>query len=659
MRSGFSLFFFLLIVSTHVFGQNIRGTIQDAEGAPLEFASVRLFSSKDSTVVQGIYSIEDGSFVLNKVKYGNYYLKISFSNFETHVVDPVVIDSKKNIDLGLVVLNLDKVLELEGVTATGSLDVLKAGIDKKIYVVADDISAKGGNVNDVLNNIPSIDVDQDGNISLRGDGNVTILIDGRPSGLILGDGQNLLDALPANSIERIEVVTNPSAKYDPDGTSGIINIVMKKNKLKGFNGIVSATAATGDLYEGNFAVSYRNKRFNTYLNYSFNYYEGSRNFSSELYRNVGTDSSINLFQDRIGTDFKTGNTLVVGTDFYINKRNVFGFSVTGSLGQRKRTGDLENRLYDNNDLLIDRWDRISEDPRRNRNFDLNLNHIFKLKEEKGEWSFNANQSFGDRDIQGFYEELYYDAIENITNEAPLNQQLDNQQTNGNTTIQTDFEYILKKIQARIEAGAKMNLRTDNILTYSETLDTLTGVYAEDTLANFDYKFKGSVYSLYAIFGQERGKFKYQAGVRGEYAEQFPQLISSNTSNLKTYVNLFPSAHVRYDLSAVSELSLSYSRRINRPKSRQLNPFTSYADPFNLRSGNPDLDPEYIDSYDFGYAFTKKKIILSASFFHRRTKDVINRVKLYRDNNTAIVTYDNIDKSVSTGFEAVLIYRAFL
>ncbi len=648
----------LFVISSFIVScQVVKGKVVDAEG-PLEFASIRIFKAKDSTVAHGIYTAMDGTFRLEDVNPGNYYVKISFSNFVTYIIDPCTVDKSTLRDLGSIQLEIDKTLELDGVLALGSLDVLKAGIDKKIYKVQDDITVKGGTVNDVLNNIPSIEVDQDGNISLRGDGNVTILIDGRPSGLVLGDGQNLLNSLPANAIERVEVVTNPSAKYDPDGTSGIINIVMKKNKLKGFNGIVSATSATGNQFEGNFSLSYRNEKFNSYINYSFNYYEGFRDFSSDLNREIKTDSSIYLSQRRAGTDLRQGNSLVIGTDFQINERNVIGISAMASIGKRDRYGYLRNELFDGGGLLYDKWDRESIEPRSNRNIDLNLSYTLKFKEQVGEWSLSAYQSIGDRTVLGIYEELYYDDSNILSESSPLSQRLDNVQLNSITTAQTDYSYILKKINARMEAGAKMIIRNEDIDTYSETMDTLTGLFNEDTLANFQYLYSGGEYSTYFIFGQELGKFKYQGGLRGEYAIQNPQLISSDTNYRSKYINLFPSAHLKYEVNKKSEFGLSYSRRINRPRSRQLNPFVSYSDPFNLRGGNPELQPEYINSYDFSYSYTGKKVIVSTSLFHRRTKDVINRVKYYRDDNTGFVTYANIDKSVSTGLEVIWIYTPF-
>ena len=638
-------------------GQSIKGKVLNSDNQPLEFVSVRLFSSVDSTVVSGAFSDINGDYLIEKVSMGEFYLKYTIANHEAQEI-PVSIQNKSQVIIPTVSMSLDATIDIDEVTASGSLDVLKAGIDKKIYSVEDDISVKGGSVNDVLNNIPSIEIDQDGNISLRGDANVTILIDGRPSALVAGDGQNMLDALPANSVERIEVVTNPSARYDPDGTSGIINIVLKKNKLKGFNGLVSGTAGTGKQYEGNLALAYRNNRFNLYTNYSFNYYEGFRNFNSNLERDVTSDSTTLLNQAREGNDLRSSHTLVFGIDYQFDDRNSFGFSATGSIGRRERDGLMQNSLYADNENLSDLWTRESYDPRGNKNFDVNLNYKHGFRKEKGDITLNVNQSVSEQKVEGFYEELYYDSYGILNSLAPLNQQLENTKNQLITTAQTDVTRLFKGIKARAEFGGKIIVSEDSQDTYSESRDTISGEFYEDTVANFRYTYNEEIYSLYGVFGQELGKFKYQVGVRGEYAKQIPYLINTGEKINNEYLNLFPSAHIKYDLNKVSQFSVSYSRRINRADSRQLNPFTSYADPFNLRSGNPELQPEYVDSYDAGYSFTKKKLIFSFSVFHRRTKDVINRVKYYYDDNTSKVTYENIDRSVSTGAETVIIYKPF-
>ncbi|MEJ6582707.1 MAG: outer membrane beta-barrel protein, partial [Crocinitomicaceae bacterium] len=549
------IFFTALAIAAN--SQSIEGTIVDSEKTPIEYASVRLMNISDSTAVTGAFTDVSGFFLIENILEDTYFIRITYANLETLDIK-VNLSVEKNLQLETIQMKLDKTINLDEVTASGSLDVLKAGIDKKVYSVAEDLTSKGGSVSDILNNIPSISVDQDGKVSLRGDGNVTILIDGRPSTLTSSEGQSLLDALPANSIERIEVVTNPSARYDPDGTSGIINIVLKKNKLKGFNGMVSGTVATGDFYQANGSFSYRNKFINTILSYSLDYQEGYRNFYSDLERSFDSDSSSRLVQSRIGKDLKSSHTLIFGTDFFLNERNVIGVSATGNFGRRERSGDLENSQYDQFGELNSRWDRISFDPEKSSNFDANINYVRTFKKEKGEWSINANQSFRKENEKGFYDQYYLNLDESPTGLAELNQRLNNNSTNRITTAQTDASFILAKIKARAEVGGKVILRNDDISTYSEARDTITDEFRADTLANFDYRYSEAIYSVYGVFGQELGKFKYQVGIRGEYAEQTPELISSNLNYKNTYGNVFPSAHVKYDLDKVSQFSLSYS-----------------------------------------------------------------------------------------------------
>lgn len=634
---------------------DINGTILNSEMNGVEFAKVLALNPSDSSVLQGSLTDLEGKFELKELKAGTVLVKFILDDHLPKFIENIEVLGNQTMSLGTIEMEKDMSIDLEEVIAIGSLDDLKAGIDKKVYSVEQDISVKGGSANDVLNNIPSIDVDQDGNVSLRGDGNVTILVDGRPSALTSGNGQSLLDALPANSIARIEVVTNPSAKYDPDGTSGIINIVLKKNRKRGINGVISGTAATGNLYDGTLGLSYRNKGTNLYFNYSFNYYEGYRNYTSDLTQQFGTDSSNYFDQDREGTDLKISNTIVLGADFELDSNNTIGFSVTGSLGKRERQGLLVNKLYDQENELFRYWTRQSFDPIQSKNGDFNINHTYKFKEGKGKWSSNATQSFGDRDIEGYYNERIY-SLNGLSYADGVDQQLFNASNNRITTFQSDFEYVFEKIKARMEAGAKAIIRNDAISTNSQQYDALSSTYIPDTLSNFDYIYDEQIYSIYGIFGQQLGKFSYQGGIRGEFAKQIPNLVSTGEKYTNSYLNLFPSAHVKYKPKKEIEYSVSYSRRINRANSRQLNPFASYADPFNIRKGNPALQPEYINSFDLGYSLTKKKVIFSTSIYHRRTVDVINRVKEYYSNNASAVTYANIDKSESTGLETIFIYK---
>ena len=557
-------------------------------------------------------------------------------------------------------MQLPKTQQVKDIVVQGQKEVMEAGFDKKVYNVAEDLNVSGGTANDILNRLPSVEVDQDGGVLLRGQGSVTILIDGRPSSMSGGNGKTLLDALPANSIERVEIVTNPSAKYDPDGTSGIINIVLKKNKLLGFNGMVVANLASGNLNGGNVgdgsvSLSYRNGNINVFGTYNARYLEGYRNNYNDIRQELST-GVFTLDQNRTGTDLDAGQTFRVGADINLNPRNTLGFVATGSLTRRDRTGDLWNAQLDTNAQVTNLWLRSSYDPTDRQNFDLNLNYKHDFKEERGNLIFDVNQSLGSEDIEGYYVNTYYNPDTSLSSLPILDQRLFNTDKNNITTAQADLTYLFAKLGLRTEAGLKAILRDQLVDTYSETLDNAINTYQEDTLANFLYGYKEQIYSLYGVAGKQIKRFKMQAGLRAEKAYQIPNLISDSIRIVNDYFNFFPSAYLRYELKPKSELSLSYSRRIRRASANELNPFTNYSDPFNLQRGNPYLSPEYIHSYDLAYSLEKKKWTLSSALFYRQSNGVISRFKEFYPDNTSATSYLNIAQTKALGSELILIFK---
>jgi outer membrane receptor protein involved in Fe transport len=568
--------------------------------------------------------------------------------------------SQANFHLGTIRMQLPKTQQVKDIVVQGQKEVMEAGFDKKVYNVAEDLNVSGGTANDILNRLPSVEVDQDGGVLLRGQGSVTILIDGRPSSMSGGNGKTLLDALPANSIERVEIVTNPSAKYDPDGTSGIINIVLKKNKLLGFNGMVAANLASGNLNGGNVgdgsvSLSYRNGNINVFGTYNARFLEGYRNNYNDIRQELST-GVFTLDQNRTGTDLDAGQTFRVGADINLNPRNTIGFVATGSITQRDRTGDLWNAQLDTNAQVTNLWLRSSYDPTDRQNLDLNFNYKHDFKEERGNLIFDVNQSLGSEDIEGYYVNTYYNPDTSLSSLPILDQRLFNTDKNNITTAQADLTYLFAKLGLRTEAGLKAILRDQLVDTYSETLDNALNTYHEDTLANFLYGYKEQIYSLYGVVGKQIKRFKMQAGLRAEKAYQIPNLISDSIRIVNDYFNFFPSAYLRYELKPKSELSLSYSRRIRRASANELNPFTNYSDPFNLQRGNPYLSPEYIHSYDLAYSLEKKKWTLSSALFYRQSNGVISRFKEFYPDNTSAVSYMNIAQTKALGSELILIFK---
>ncbi len=658
------LLLFLLGFGPSLSAQNtvsVTGKVLSYEqNSALEYVSVKLYKLPDSTFQKGVFTNADGRFSLN-INPGKYYLQLSLAFYENQTTEAFELKSgQTNFHQGTLRMQQPKTQEVKDVVVRGQKDVMEAGIDKKIYNVAEDLNVNGGTANDILNRLPSVEVDQDGGVLLRGQGSVTILIDGRPSSMSGGNGKTLLDALPANSIERVEIVTNPSAKYDPDGTSGIINIVLKKNKLLGFNGMVSTNLASGDLKggnvgEGSVSLSYRNGNINVFGTYNARYLEGYRNNYNDIRQELSSGVFI-LDQNRTGTDLDAGQTFRMGTDINLNPRNTIGFVATGSLTRRDRTGELWNAQLNESGTITNLWSRSSYDPTDRQNLDLNLNYKHDFKAERGNLIFDVNQSLGSEDIEGYYVNTYYNPDTTLSALPILDQRLFNTDKNNITTAQADLTYLFPDLGLRTEAGLKAILRDQLVDTYSETLDTTLNAYQEDTLANFLYGYKEQVYSVYGVAGKQIKRFKMQAGLRAEKAYQIPNLISDTIRIINDYFNFFPSAHLRYELKPKSELSLSYSRRIKRASANELNPFTNYSDPFNLQRGNPYLSPEYIHSFDLAYSLEKKKLSVSSALFFRQSNGVISRFKEFYPDNTSAVSYMNIAQTKALGGELILMFK---
>ena len=407
-----------VVFSLSVFAQRTQGegivlgrlVDQNAKKA-LEYVKIKVLLAKDSSFVSGQFTDSEGKFNIENLPFAPLLLQATFAGYDTLWINQIIPTKElRLVNLGEYNLTVNNQRIVDEIIVQGKQDILRSGIDKKVYNVAQDLTLRGGTANDVLKNLPSIDLDQDGRILLRGEGSVNILIDGKPSSLTGSNGKTLLDALPAGSIERIEIVTNPSAKYDPDGSSGIINIVLKKNKLKGFNGLITANLGSGNLNGGNVAdesvsLSYRNASFNAFASYNGRYLDGYRNNYLYSRQTLANDSVVVLDQNREGTDLNAGHTARLGFDWTMKHNRSIAFSSTASMGQRDRTGDLWNTRYSEDALgslyATSLWQRVSYDPSNQKNIDFNLNFRQNFKSNRGYLTADATHSMGADAIKGF------------------------------------------------------------------------------------------------------------------------------------------------------------------------------------------------------------------------------------------------------------------
>jgi len=634
----------------------LKGKITDeSTGGPLEFATVALKRMKDSTLVSGTIADATGAFKIDGIGPGGYFAEIAFIGYEKLTVKVAFRPQTSGPvnDLGVIKLKLSAAM-LQEAEIVADKGFVMNNIDRKTYNTEQMSVATGGNVTDILQNLPSVEMDADGNVSLRGNENVTILIDGRPSGLTGTSGKSLLESLPASAVEKIEVITNPSAKYDPDGISGIINIITKKNKLTGLTGNVGLTSNIDKGYGGNASINYRRGKFNVYSNFGYNY--NIRYSSSESNRETfipGSEEISILDQTGEGTSKNKSFNGKIGADYNLTDQSTLSFST------------MFNKSMNGFDEFI--WYEFSGDPiagdslyKRSTigdsddgGFDMDLSYKKNFKAPGRVLNLQATSSMNNEDNTNEYNQQVYfnESVPNYT--VPTVLENDNAiEENNIYTLSADYEHPISE-DKKIEGGYKSTLRFIDNDFHSEYFDNVTGEYLNDSSLTNRFVYNDGVHAIYAQYRQTKGKFGLQAGLRSEYAARESELKNTGEKFKKDYFSFFPSVFITWKPNQNWQLKTSYSRRINRPRTGQLNPFASYEDPLNIRTGNPDLDPEYTDSYELEGNRVYNKFSLTTTLYYRYTHNPIQRYRVY-DSNTGIanVTFENINSSQNFGLEII-------
>ncbi|MFI5203633.1 MAG: TonB-dependent receptor domain-containing protein [Flavobacteriales bacterium] len=631
----------------------------------IEFASLALFTLPDSVLITGVMSDEQGNFKIENVPNGRFYLKIKSLGFKEAIISPIVISPETPaVVLGNVWLTNGQQL-LDEVEIVEYTEVLETNLDKKIINVEKDLTSTGGTALDLMKNVPSVTVDVEGNVSLRGNSNVRILIDGRPSTM---DPATLLQQLPSSMVKQIEVITNPSAKYDPDGVTGIINIVTKKSTRTGFNGSVQLNAGTGSTAPGggmdNFTVN--KYSFNTNLNYKtkkwnfFGSYDGrsntrwNTNFNSrDLF---ATDSTNSVTQT--GAKMRPGynHSGKLGADWQINESSFI--SLSGNLRYENGSSNetIDYHEYFDSDNFISRYDRLNDQTNIEFNYDASLDYKKTFERKGREITANASYSSNDRENITSVSEQYYNSDLSPTGQTPLNETISEVSGNTQITAQLDYIHPMKNEKAgRVETGLKViarNLFQDlNVLTNN----TPTNAVITDYTRTNRFEYNDQVYSAYAIYGNSFKKLKYQGGLRFEQAFTNSRQINLSTEYQRAFYNFFPSVHMRYDLKENHELSASYSKRIQRPSTRQLNPYPDYTDKLTYRIGNPYLNPEYTNSFEAGHTYMKRGFMFATTLFYRKTTDMIYRFRTI-DTITGISVVNQINLGTNESFGVEWIYN---
>ena len=623
----------------------VQGKVVDADsGEPLEYVSAVLLSKRDSSVVSGAVTDGEGRFTIT-TRPGRFKLQIQYVSYHEATVEDIQLNRETmSIDVGTIKISAD-VDVLDEVVVQGEKSTLVMTLDKRVFNVGKDLSNTGGTASDILDNIPSVSVDVEGNISLRGSENVRILIDGKPSGLVGISSNDALRQLQGNMVERVEVVTNPSARYDAEGLAGIINIILKKENREGVNGSFNATIGHPENYGLSFNLNYRKKWVNLFANYGVNYRSNpGGGGTSQSFFSEDTTYFTELNRNHIRGGWS--NSIRFGSDFFLNKNQTITVAALYRVSKEDNEATLVYDDFDENRdplFITNRRDDEREDD-NNEEYSINYTRTFKKKGQKFTVDLQYRNN-NEEESSNLLEQTFIVAEQ--TNEPDLVQRSSNKEFDEGWLIQADYEHPFGT-GGKFEFGVRNTLRRIGNDYLVEERDE-SGIW--QNLASFsnNFDYDENIYAVYGIVGNKINAFSYQVGLRMEITDLRTELLQNNEVNNKNYTNLFPSLHLTYKLNDTKSLQASYSRRVRRPRFRNLNPFFTFSDARNIRTGNPDLDPEYTDSYEIGILHNWEKSSLFYSGYYRYATGVISRITTVEDGVT-FTAPENLGSRDSFGLE---------
>lgn len=614
-------------VSGSVLDKNLR--------EPLPYVTIAI-EQLDGAILTGGVTDDNGIFKISEIPAGTYNASIQFIGYKKYTAQITISSGNKNIDLGVILLEED-VASLGEVTVTAERTTIQQKLDRKVVTIGKDLTTSGPTAADIMNNLPSVNVDQQtGDISLRGNQNVRVMVDGKLSNVPIAQ---LLKQIPSTSIKQIELITNPSAKYNPEGMSGIINIVLHKNTMIGFNGNASVGLTYEEEAKFNSAIdmNYRNGKFNFFGNWGHNSSKNQNN--GHVFR---PDDNSEQFFDVL--DKGRSNLFKVGVDFYLNDKHTISVFTNQNLFDGGTTGLTSVFYYD--EPLFDQQQlfRAMSDNRSSQyNFDYKID--FEKEGHNIELEADYNTFTDDQDID-------FD----FTGNAFLDNYEDASDTDRDRlTVNLDYVNPLNET-TKLELGVQALLFETNI-AYNSTGNSLNSQGTLVPTPSTDFDYKRDIYSAYATFGKSFDKWSVQLGARVEQVE-----VKADTNTVKAFTNdylqVYPSAFVTYTPSEKNQMQLSYSRRVDRPGISQVNPIREFTTPFISAFGNTQLQPQFTNSIEANYTRSLEKGSITGGVFYRAIEDEINRALFVdrNDINRVILTYDNFDNTSAYGVELSGNYR---
>jgi len=624
-------------------GGLITGIVTEASThQSVEYAYIILHSQRNNKQAGGTVTDSDGRFLLNKLRPGRYYLTVKFMGFKADTIKDIRIGrGSLKVDLGEILLYEVK-METEAIEVVGEKAPVTYKIDKKVINVSRQHTVISGTAVDVLENVPSITVDIEGNVSLRGSESFLVLIDGKPSIL---EGSDALQQIPASAIEDIEIITNPSAKYDPDGTAGIINIITKKNKLLGVNGLVNVNLGLDDKYGADFSFSYRLDGLKLYLGGDFNSrnYPGTR---SEERQTTIDDTTTFINSDGSARRQRLTYSVRGGFDYDLSRSDVLSLGIRYGYREGKRaitqdyrqwaSPSTEEILYDSYGLS-NRWGHFYS-------INLDYQHNFKRKGHQLSGSLLVQKRDGN--------ETSVDEL-NTTN-GQLISGRNSTEKGPSKPVRVKLDYTLPlNTSDKFEAGYQSRFDYSEDITELSDYDSTIGAYILLPQFGHSVEYVNNIHSIYVMYSGERGDWGYQGGLRGEYTDRQIKLRGEDQTFTLDRLDLYPTLHMSYKFSQARQVMASYTRRLHRMRGWYLEPFVTWIDAYNVRQGNPDLKPEYIDSYELSHQTYFGRNLFSIEAYYRMTHNKIERVRSVYEKNVSLHTLANVGKDYMFGTELML------
>lgn len=617
--------------------QIVGKVVESGSNAPVEFATVAVIDAETKKPITGATTSLEGAFAVS-TSAEKFEIEISFIGYKKKIISDFNIVNNR-VALGTVTIESDS-KQLEEIIVEGEKSQTEFKIDKRVFNVGSDLVSAGASALDVLTNVPSVNVNIEGQVSLRGSTGVQILIDGKPSILTASNDGNALGSITADMIESVEVITNPSAKYEAEGTSGIINIVLKKEEKKGTNGSISINGGIPYNNSIGFSLNHRTQKFNLFSQFGVGYREMPRDKRS-YNQDLLTDTIIYS----TGEEYRNERfyNVILGTDYHINDRNVITLSGNYALELEDQPSQTDFSMVDGTENIVSQWRRTEATEATNPKYQFDLQYKKDFEDHKDhDLLISATGSFfGKSQSSDFYDET----ISGSDNRDAL-QKTETTFDEGKYTFKVDYTKPFSE-GFTLETGTQYLL--NDVGNDYAVRNLENGVYVIDSTQTNDFEYNQDVLGVYGTVAYEKKSWGLKLGLRVENTELNTLLTNTGEKNHQNYTNFFPTVHTSYKVKENISVQAGYSRRIYRPRLWDLNPFFNIRNNFNIRQGNPDLLPEFTDSFEVGGIYDLDKLSLNTSIYHRYTTGVIERISFF-ENNVNTTRPENIGTNNATGLE---------